>query len=79
MHERDPLDIPDLIELILVSLAAVSTVQSKDALGNATEKSPLQGVIPESYQNLQNADLDCDYINDQSWWCEALINGEIFP
>jgi hypothetical protein len=79
MHEQDPLDVLNLTESILVSLAAVSAVQSKDALGNATEKSPLQGVIPESYQNLQNADLNCDYIHDQSWWCEVLVNGEMFP
>jgi hypothetical protein len=79
MHEQDLLDIPDLTESILVNLAAVSIVQSKDAPGNATEKSPLQGVIPESYQNLQNGDLNCDYTYDQGWWCERLINGEMFP
>jgi hypothetical protein len=29
--------------------------------------------------NLQNAELICDYTHDQDWWCEALVNKEMFP
>ena len=71
LQEQNPVDIADLTESILQNLALAAAY-------GATEPTAENSISP-TLQNLQNADLNCDYQLSQERWCDALISNDLLP
>jgi hypothetical protein len=60
--------------LILQNLELIPTDLPAGLIRNVKDAGDFQWV-----NNLQNAELICNYAYSQDWWCEALINKKMFP
>jgi hypothetical protein len=73
------MEILNFTESILQNLEPMPANNPKRATRNEIQDSAAKKSTPGAYHNLQNADLNCDYALSKDWWCEALVNKEMFP